>query len=249
MNKTILRELKEVERGWRLLVDFTSPWVKELTPYRESAARELHWLALPALTIAVNRYFKADEEQGVYLAAIFGLLYLADYIHGQVRNDEQGQKPGPELHFAIVSGDYLFSRAVQLLDEIKGSRLTGEFSELMAAVNEGHVLRQAAGDEAGLEYLIHEKALFYRYCFAITARAAGAGAAECGLFGEIGDKVGTAMVLAENDRQQAGLTHLEMARNLLDTNAYREKPESSLLGWLLDELILALEPQRAVAAL
>lgn len=248
MNVPVIMGLTELKETDRVLQEILQPWAEDLGKYSESVEREIHWTALPALTVAINRHFTNYGQRGGCLAAIFSLLFVADYIGCQVKDDEEGQEYNRDLQFAILIADLIFGQAVKLLSSINGHGLLGILTDMMCIINEGHVMRRISNGEDDQEILAREKASFYKYSFLAAAKANGCGALECKFYEDLGYDVGMAITLYDSGMKAAGLAFLERVKSLLA--GYRScNNENSPLPWLLDEILGRLKYDRAVAAI
>lgn len=248
MNVPVIMGLTELEETGQLLKEILQPWAGDLEKYSEPVEREIHWTALPALTVAINRHFAGHNQRGSYLAAIFSLLFMADYIGCQVKDDEEGQEYNRDLQFAILIADLIFGQAVKLLSSINGHGLLGILTDMMCIINEGHVMRRLSVGGNDQEILAREKASFYKYSFLAAARASGCGALECKFYEDLGYDAGMAVTLYDSGMKTAGLAFLERVKSLLaGYKSYNN--ENSPLPWLLDEILGRLEFDRAAAAI
>ncbi len=247
MKVPLVHELNELIETDILLRECLLPWDEHLQGFRKDLKRVIHWTALPAITVAVNRRFDGHDRIGSHMAAIFAIMYLADHIHCSVRDDEEGRSGG--VQFSILLGDYLFSKAVCLLDRIDGHNLLQHISQLMCSVNEGHVMRKLAGGKPDLEILGYEKATYYKYSFLAAADAGGCGSLECKFYGETGFNLGMALTLYDEGLDKVALSYLEKTRNLLSSWTRPRNDKICVIRSLSEELIQSIKPTREVVAI
>ncbi|MGE5415491.1 MAG: hypothetical protein ACM3UZ_01770 [Acidobacteriota bacterium] len=219
------------------------PLSTDYAVFRKEVEKQMHWTALPALTAAANRHFGGGKDREQHLGAVFCVIYLSDRIHSLVKDVAEGQEHSLDLQFTIISGDYLFGRAMMLLTAINGYRLLGDFADLICMVNEGHTMHKTSNDDLGI--MAKETASLYSYGFYTAAVMAEASLAECDLFKEIGLNIGMAMTLAGKGKTAQGLPYLEHARVLLAS----AENNSSDLSRVIDQLIIEFNPQRKAVAL
>lgn len=248
MKLPVVQELNELIEADNLLRECMRPWDEQLQPHQRNLKKVIHWTALPAITVAVNRHFEGHEKTGSHLAAIFSLLFLADYIHCGVGDDDQGVC-NDGFQFSILVGDYLFGKAMGLLNRINGHGLLQQFSQLICAVNEGHVMRKLANGQADCEILAREQASYYQYSFLTAAIAGGCGPLECKLYEETGHILGMAIALYNEGMDRTGASYLERTRTLLTTGFRPRNGKICVLRGLFDELIATLKPTREVVAI
>lgn len=230
-----------------LVEDRLKSWSQGLAPYINHLVKnDLHWRTLPRVIDALGTCVRLEQKIKLYLGAIFEMLYLADHIHCQVRDDEEGQEHNEELQFSILIGDYIFGESVKMLGEIEGYQLLGLFSELICFINEGHVKNKLATG-VNLEVLEAEKASFYRYAFLITACLAGLPREEGRIWEEAGNCLGMAVVLHDHRIFVLGLEYLERARAIL-SHVIGDEVRSEVFEPLFEamSLINSTTPQVAV---
>ena len=247
MKVPLVHELNELIETEVLLSECLRPWDEHLYGHRKDLKRVIHWTALPAITVAVNRRFDGHHRVGSHMAAIFTLIYLADHIHCSVKDDEEGNSGGDQ--FSILLGDCFFSKAIGLLDRIDGHNLLHYFSQLMFAVNEGHVMRKLAEGKPSLEILGREKASFYKYSFLTAAVAGGCGALECRFYEETGYNLGMAITLYDEGLDKVALSYLEKTRVLFSSWNRPRNDKTCIIRSLSEELIQSIKPTREVVAI
>ncbi|MGI6549023.1 MAG: hypothetical protein ACOX4Q_03135 [Syntrophomonadales bacterium] len=247
MKVPLVHELNELIETDILLRECLGPWDEHLQGYRKDLNRVIHWTALPAITVAVNRRFDGHDRFGSHMAAIFTIMYLADHIHNSIRDDEEGKTSGAQ--FSILIGDYLFSKAIGLLDRIDSHNLLQYFSQMMCTINEGHVLRKLAEGKPDLEILGREKASYYKYSFLTAAAAGGSGALECRFYGETGFNLGMAITLYDEGLDKVALSYLEKTRVLLSSWNRPRDDKICVIRSLSEELIQSIKPTREVVAI
>jgi hypothetical protein len=247
MKMPLVHELNELTETDLLLRECLRPWEEYLYGYRNELKMVIHWTALPAITVAVNRRFESHESWGSHMAAIFSLIYLADHIHCSVKDDEDYSPQG--VQYPILLGDYFFSKAVGLLERVNGHNLLQHFAELMCTVNEGHVMRRLAEDKTDLVILGHEKASYYKYSFLTAAVAGGCGALECRFYEETGFNLGMAITLYDEGLDKIALGYLERTRALMSSWARPRNDRICIIRSLSEELIQSMKPTREVMAI
>lgn len=249
MKVPLVYELNELIDTDILLRECLRPWDEQLQGHKKNLKRVIHWTALPAITVAVNRRFDGHDRFGSHMAAIFALMFLADHIHCSVKDDQEGLRDNGGFQFSILLGDYLFSKAVGLLNRVDGHHLLQYFSQLMYAVNEGHVMRKLSEDRSDLEILGYEKASYYKYSFMTAAIAGGCGDLECRFYEETGFNLGMAIALHEEGLDKVAVNYLENTRILLSSGNRPRNDKICIIRGLFDELIEGVKPTREIVAI
>ncbi len=248
MKVPLIYELNELIETNALLRECLRPWDYQLQSCQQELKNVIHWTALPAITVAVNRRFEGHDQFGSYMAAIFALIFLADYIHCSVQEDEEGLRGNEGFQFSILLGDYLFGKAVGLLNQVNGHHLLRYFAQLMCVVNEGHVMRKLLEGKFDLEILAHEKASYYKFSFLTAAIAGGSNPLECRFYEETGFNLGMAIALYDEGLDKTGLNYLEKTRVLLSSKPGKDG-QINTMHHLFDELMESLKPTREVVAI
>lgn len=247
MKMPLVHELNELAKTELLLRECLLPWEEYLYGYRNELKKVIHWTALPAITVAVNRRFDSEDRWGSHMAAIFSLIYLADHIHCSVKEDEEYSPHG--VQYPILLGDYFFSKAVGLLERVNGHYLLQHFAELMCTVNEGHVMRKLAEDKPDLVTLGYEKASYYKYAFLTAAVAGGCGTLERRFYEETGFNLGMAITLYDEGLDKLALGYLETTRTLMSSLARPRNDRICIIRSLAEELIKSIKPAQEVVAI
>lgn len=248
MKIPLVHELNELRETDILLRECLRPWDEYLQSHWNDLKKVIHWTALPAITVAVNRRFEGHDRLGSHMAAIFSLMYLADHIHSGIKDDEEGCG-SDGFQYSILLGDYFFSKSIALLDRINGHYLLQYFSQLMCSVNEGHVIRKLAGGRPDLEILGLEKASFYKYSFLTAAVAGGCGTMECRFYEETGFNLGMAITLYDEGLDKVALNYLEKTRALLSSWNRPRSDRICIIRSLSEELFQSIKPAREVVAI
>lgn len=248
MKMPLVHELNELIETDILLRECLQPWDEYLQGHRRDLKRVIHWTALPAITVAVNRRFEGHDRLGSHMAAILSLIYLADHMHCSIKDDEEGCD-SRGFQYSILLGDYFFSKAVGLLDRINGHNLLHHFAQLMCSINEGHVMRKMGEGRLDLEMLGLEKASYYRYSFLTAAVAGGCGAMDCRFYGETGFNLGMAITLYDEGLDKVAVNYLEKTRALLASWNRPRSDKNCIIRSLSEELIQSIKPAREVVAI
>jgi len=172
----------------------------------------------PLLTLATSRLINADMETSYLLAATVEFIHTATLLHDDVvdGSDERRGQKAANLVFGnqetVLVGDFLFSRAFQLMVRTHSIEILRILSEASAVIAEGEVLQLQYQQDISINWNIYKKI--------IGAKTASLFAASCEISGAI----------AQDTRAQAHLKaygyNLGMAFQITDdTLDYDAKQE------------------------
>ncbi len=127
-----------------------APRIPELTAHLMNAGGKR---LRPLLTIASAAMCGYEGEHHINLAAAVEFIHTATLLHDDVV-DESGQRRGRatanllwDNKSSILVGDYLFSRAFQLMVETKSLRVLDILANASATIAEGEVLQLTAAQD------------------------------------------------------------------------------------------------------
>ncbi|MBY0280803.1 MAG: polyprenyl synthetase family protein [Alphaproteobacteria bacterium] len=101
----------------------------------------------PLLTLACSRLFQEFPGFAVHLAAAVELIHTATLLHDDVVDDShmrRGEKTANDVwgnNASVLVGDFLFSRAFQLMVETRNLDVLASLSNAAARITEGEVLQ------------------------------------------------------------------------------------------------------------
>lgn len=104
----------------------------------------------PLLTLACSRLFQEHPGFAVHLAAAVELIHTATLLHDDVVDDShlrRGTRTANDVwgnNASVLVGDFLFSRAFQLMVETRNLDVLGSLSNAAACITEGEVLQLTA---------------------------------------------------------------------------------------------------------
>ena len=117
----------------------------------------------PMLTLAAARLCGYGGDHHVKLAATVEFIHTATLLHDDVV-DESGQRRGrPTANLlwdnksSILTGDYLFARAFQLMVETENLRVLNILSNAAATIAEGEVLQLTAAQDLATDESVYLK--------------------------------------------------------------------------------------------
>lgn len=221
-----------------LMKESLHPWGSRILTHFSDVEDDLHWDMLPAVTAVVHRSLGLSFRHTVSMTAIFSMLYLSNYIHDAVGDEEEGQEHDRELQFSILIGDYIFGAELKLLSEIDSHYLLPVFAELMCEISEDQVRRKIRGDsETDLEMLVRGKTSLYRTAFLVAAVSAGISERERALYREMGHNLGMAVsLIARGHSNNSVYPYLEKAKALRLLTGGERCRDKHLLDMLLEGL-------------
>ncbi len=137
----------------------------------------------PLLTLACSRFFNPDPGCAIHLAAAVELIHTATLLHDDVVDAStmrRGQQTANEVwgnSSSVLVGDFLFSRAFQLMVQTKNFDVLDSLSNAAAKIAEGEVLQLTSSYSLDLS--------IETYLNIITSKTAALFAAACEVGGMI----------------------------------------------------------------
>ncbi|MFQ5613622.1 MAG: polyprenyl synthetase family protein [Anaerolineae bacterium] len=101
----------------------------------------------PALTLLASRFYPADEDKAIALAAAVEMLHTATLVHDDLIDNSLLRRGLPTLNASwspgatILTGDYLFARAAGLAAETEDVRIVTIFSNTLMTIVNGELLQ------------------------------------------------------------------------------------------------------------
>ncbi len=174
----------------------------------------------PLLTLAATQIYKGDMQHSHKLAAAVEFIHTATLLHDDVV-DESDMRRGQEAanlvfgnQASVLVGDFLFSRAFELMTECNNIDVLKILSNASAIITQGEVLQLTAANN--LETSMDD------YIEIITSKTAALFAAAC--------QVGPTLANAPQEQSQAMYDYglylgiaFQIADDALDYNADRTK--------------------------
>jgi len=197
------KELKAVELQLQQEIYFKAGNFDELV---QLPLNDLGQHGHPAMVLAVSRACGYQGDQSIRLASIIQYVYIADQVHGLMRDDEE--LPEENRQFPVLVGDALYGNF--FLGLCRGNMLNflEPLAEVICTMNEGAISRWRFKDQEldtaqQLIILGQERA-------SLTSRAAGLSAQLAGVNGtllqqieEFGHYVGMAWAAYEQNMARA----------------------------------------------
>ncbi|WP_296761622.1 polyprenyl synthetase family protein [Sediminimonas sp.] len=184
-----------------------APRIPEVTAHLvEAGGKRLR----PMLTLAAADLCGYEGEHHLRLAATVEFIHTATLLHDDVV-DESGQRRGrPTANLlwdnksSVLVGDYLFSRAFQLMVETENLRVLDILANASATIAEGEVLQLTAAQDLATDEDIYlavvrgkTAALFAAAC-QVGGVIAGAEEARVQALYDYGDALGVAFQIADD---------------------------------------------------
>ena len=165
------QQLGEVERIFK--TGMLKSW-PEIKPYVNLLEGDTTWEHLTLMTLVFNDHLGIDDRLSTVMAYIFKNLYLAQTIHCQVKDDEEGQEYNQDLQFAILIGDYTFGYIMQLLLENRAEQVLDSLASMICAISEG-LVRKRYQAWSPIKEIEEIRAPLYATAFQSAAQLAGCG--------------------------------------------------------------------------
>jgi geranylgeranyl pyrophosphate synthase len=122
----------------------------------------------PALVLLASRFYPADSDKVVALAASVEMLHTATLVHDDVIDGALFRRGAPTLNSAwtpsltILTGDYLFARAAYMAAQTNSVRITTIFAQTLMTICTGEIKQQLEKPDRSLE-------AYYKRIYAKTA--------------------------------------------------------------------------------
>ena len=164
----------------------------------------------PMLTLAAARLFDYSGSKHLKLAATVEFIHTATLLHDDVVDESLKRRGRPTANLlwdnksSVLVGDYLFSRAFQLMVEIGSLTILDILASASATIAEGEVLqltvsRNIKTDETTYLKVIRGKtAALFSAATQVGGKVAGAGEDACKALYEYGDSLGMAFQIIDD---------------------------------------------------
>lgn len=190
---------KEVFEIDHMLKDFLNSWREDIYEFNHDLENDYLYRSICEFVLLAYKYFGIDKDLSKKMVVIFKMVYLANYIHSKVRDDEEEQEYNQELQYTILTGDYLFGHIMKLLIEANGGEVVDSFAHMMAEINEGFIIQHKI-DPISIEVIEKTIASYYGTAFLTAARFAGIQKeTELFIIRDLGLNLGIAMYLIYTD--------------------------------------------------
>ena len=189
-------------------------WWEDLAYLRERLQGEKSLQLMPAVVMLAYKYLDSDHTLSIDMASLFKTLYLANLIHKQVKDEEEGQLNNQDLQFTILIGDYIFGRVLKLLLEIGAVQVLDNLAALICQVSEGLVMEHKSGENQ-LGIFKRGNVSFYATGFLSAARLKGLDHESIELYEQLGFNVGLAMELLITGNLAQAKLYIEKGTNVL----------------------------------
>lgn len=164
----------------------------------------------PLLTIAAAEMCGYSGPYHVHLAATVEFIHTATLLHDDVVDESQQRRGRPTANLlwdnksSILVGDYLFSRAFQLMVEPGSLRVLDILSNASATIAEGEVLQLTAArdlattEDTYLQVVRGKTAALFSAATEVGGVIAGASDAHTSALFEYGDALGIAFQIVDD---------------------------------------------------
>jgi hypothetical protein len=195
MNFAFTRELEvEINEIDLMYQKSLQIWWEDLASLRGRLQDDKSLRLMPAVVMLAYKYLDLDHTTSIDMASLFKTLYLANLIHKQVKDEEEGQLNNQDLQFTILIGDYIFGRVLKLLLEIGAVQVLDNLAALMCQISEGLVMEYKLKQNQ-LEVSKSGNVSFYAIGFLSAARLKGLNDESIELYEQLGFNIGLTMEL------------------------------------------------------
>src|SRR5690606_5240791 len=205
----------------------------------------------PMLTLAAARLCGYDGPFHVHLAATVEFIHTATLLHDDVVDESAKRRGRPTANLlwdnksSVLVGDYLFSRAFQLMVETGSLRVLDILANASATIAEGEVLQLTAARDLRTDEDIYLKVVRGKTAALVAAACevggviAGASAEETVALRTYGDALGIAFQIADD------LLDYEGQAEKIGKNAGDDFREGKLTLPVIRALAAATDEERA----
>lgn len=210
-------DMKAVNRMIVARMDSPVPMIPELAGYLIAAGGKR---IRPLMTLAATALYGGDMVRAHRLSAAVEFIHTATLLHDDVVDDSgerRGQKSANVIYgneASVLVGDFLFSRAFQLMVEDGNLNVLKILSDASAIIAQGEVLQLAT--QGNLDTTMDD------YLAVIKGKTAALFAAAC----EVGPLISTEDVNAARIMAEYGMNlgiAFQIADDILDYSASQEK--------------------------
>ncbi len=164
----------------------------------------------PILTLASSAMFGYDGRHDIHLAATVEMIHTATLLHDDVVDESQQRRGKPTANLlwdnqsSVLVGDYLFSRAFELMVETGDLRILETLARTSAIIAEGEVLQLTATvniettEETYLKIVRGKTAALFSAATKVGAMVAGQQETVIEAMSTYGDALGIAFQIADD---------------------------------------------------
>lgn len=168
-SRELNKEICEVDNNLRKSLN---SWWGELEIFISGLEDDPLWQSIPEFVFLAYDYFGIKRDISLQMAVIFKMVYLTKYIHGTIKDDEEGQDYNQLLQFSILIGDYISGLIMSQLLRAGQGDLISSFSDLMIEINEGLIIKHKI-DFDSLAATEKTSASLYKLIFLTAAKIDG----------------------------------------------------------------------------
>src|SRR5690606_23621018 len=225
-----------------------APRIPEVTAHLiEAGGKRLR----PMLTLAAARLCGYEGDHHIRLAATVEFIHTATLLHDDVVDESRQRRGRPTANLlwdnksSVLVGDYLFSRAFQLMVETGSLRVLDILANASATIAEGEVLQLTAARDLRTDEDIYLKVVRGKIASLLAAACevcgviAGASAEEAEALRSYGDALGIAFQIADD------LLDYEGQAEKIGKNAGDDFREGKLTLPVIRALAAATDEERA----
>lgn len=215
MNFAFTRELEvELNNIDIMFQKSLQPWWEDLTSLRERLQGDITLQLMPAVVVLAYQYLDSDEKLSISMASLFKIIYFANLVHNQVKDEEEGQLNNQDLQFTILIGDYIFGRVLKLLLEVGAVQVLDSLALMICQINEGLVIEHKLGEKQP-EILKSGTASIYATAFLTAARLKGLTQEAIKLYEQLGFTIGMALELLVAGMSTQAQRYIEQSADVI----------------------------------
>ena len=205
----------------------------------------------PMLVLLSAKLFGEINEQTFRVATFVEMIHSATLIHDDVVDDSdlRRDKASVKAHFgnlsAVLAGDYLLAKALQLLARPMDSAILNEMLSTTAAMSEGELMQNASfgrpigrPNDAYLDIITRKTAMLMQSCCITGAMSVEATAEQIQQIAEFGINFGILFQLRDDILDADNTQTVAFAKQLLPE--YLKKTTEALQSFPNSETLVAL---------
>lgn len=164
----------------------------------------------PALFLLSLGLWLEDPEPHIPVALAIEIIHAATLVHDDVVDNSLLRRSRPTVnadfgnHIAVLSGDYLFASAFDILSEYGNIAIIREMATVVKEMSEGEIQQQAEkyqvhlGEHTYLKRIAQKTAVFFAACSASGGIVAGASGEYISFLRSYGYKIGMAFQVIDD---------------------------------------------------
>lgn len=204
----VAEDIKRVEAKMRLFPGQTNASLVAAIDYLvESGGKRLR----PTISLLATRFQQADQEKAIALSAAVEMLHTATLVHDDFIDNALLRRGHPTLNAnwspgaTILTGDYMFARAANLVAETENVRIIKDFAGTLMVIVNGEFQQLFNGEhlapptrEEYYQRIFAKTASLFAVCAESGAILAGLAEAQIKALSEYGRNLGLAFQIMDD---------------------------------------------------